>query len=390
MQNAKPFEIHIPDAVLEDLRERLARTRWAPEFANDDWRYGTRRAELETLCAYWREEYDWRAQEARMNALPNFRTEIEGIPIHFVKVAGRGPRPMPLILSHGWPWTYWDLHKVIEPLANPAAHGGDPADAFDVVVPSLPGYGFSSPLTTTGINTWRTADLWDVLMREVLGYERYAAQGGDWGAILSAHMGHKYAANLYGIHITLTIPLAFDADGLPGPDEYGPEEAGWHQRSQTFFSEGSGYSAIQGTRPQTLSYGLHDSPAALFAWILDKRRAWSDCGGDVLRRFTRDDLCTTMTIYWATETFGTSARYYYEFFHHPWPGVHERRPVVEAPTSVALFPGEIFQMPRRWAEGYYNLQRWTPMQSGGHFAPMEEPEALVADIRESFRAARAR
>lgn len=384
----EPFEIRVQESVLDDLRERLGRSRFAPEFANEDWRYGTRRSELEALCTYWRDEYDWRAQEARMNELPNYRVEIEGVPIHFVRVAGKGPDPMPLVLSHGWPWTYWDLHKVIQPLADPAAFGGDPADAFDVVVPSLPGYGFSSPLTTPGVNAWRTADLWDRLMRDVLGYERYAAQGGDWGAILSAQLGHRYASHLHGIHITLTIPLGFPADPFPERATYADDEAHWYDRTQEFFAEGSGYSAIQGTRPQTLSHGLHDSPAGLCAWILDKRRAWSDCDGDVLRRFSYDDLCTTMTIYWVTETFATSARYYYEFFARPWLPSHERHPVVEAPTSIAVFPGEIFMVSRTWAETYYNLARWTPMERGGHFAPMEEPELLIADIRESFRALR--
>ncbi len=381
----EPYEIHVSDEVLVDLRDRLARTRWAPEFGNDGWAYGTKRADLEALCAYWRDEYDWRAQEARMNALHNYRTEIDGVPLHFVREPGKGPNPIPLILSHGWPWTFWDFHKVIEPLSDPAAFGGDPADAFDVIVPSLPGYGFSSPLEKTGINAWRTADLWDRLMREELGYERYAAQGGDWGSLVTQQLGHRYPQHLYGVHINLAIPLSIFKEPLPDRSLYRGEERDWYDRNEAFFADGSGYSAIQGTRPQTLAYGLNDSPAALCAWILEKRRAWSDCGGDVERRFSRDDLCTTMTIYWVTQTFGTSARYYYEWFHQPWEPDHARRPVVEAPTSVAVFPGEVVLMPRAWAEGYYNLKRWTVMKSGGHFAPMEEPEALVADIRESFR-----
>lgn len=384
----QPFEIHIPDPVLDDLRQRLGNTRWPPEFANDDWRYGTNLAELKSLCRYWQNEFDWRAQETAMNALPNFKTDLDGIPIHFIHVRGKGPKPIPLILSHGWPWTFWDLHKVIGPLADPAAFGGDPADAFDVVVPSLPGFGFSSPLTKPGINAWETADLWHRLMHDVLGYERYAAQGGDWGAILSAHMGHKHADHLHGIHLTLTLPLGYPERPLPEREAYAPDEAHWYDRTQTFFTEGSAYSAIQGTRPQTLSYGMHDSPAALCAWILEKRRSWSDCGGDVSRRFSQDDLCTTMTLYWATETFCTSARYYYEFFAAPWPAVHDKQPVVSAPTSIAVFPGELFMVPHKWAEDYYNLKRWTVMDSGGHFAPMEAPEALVEDVRAAFRQAR--
>ena len=335
----QPFEIHIPDPVLDDLHERLGNTRWPPEIANDDWRYGTNLAELKSLCSYWQNEFDWRAQEAAMNALPNYKTDIDGVPVHFIHVRGKGPKPMPLILSHGWPWTFWDLHKVIGPLTDPASFGGDAADAFDVVVPSLPGFGFSSPLTKPGINAWETADLWHTLMHDVLGYERYAAQGGDWGAILSAHMGHKYAEHLHGIHLTLTLPLGFPERPFPEREAYAPDEAHWFDRTQTFFAEGSAYSAIQGTRPQTLAYGMHDSPAALCAWILEKRRAWSDCGGDVSRCFSQDDLCTTMTLYWVTETFCTSARYYYEFYAAPWPAVHNNHPVVSAPTSIAVFPG---------------------------------------------------
>ena len=380
-----PFTIDVPEAVLEDLRERLARTRWAPEFGNEEWVYGTNRGELEALCAYWRDGYDWRAHERRMNAFDHYRVSIDGVPIHFLRKAGVGPAPIPLILSHGWPWTFWDFQKVIEPLADPASCGGDPADAFDVIVPSLPGYGFSSPLTKTGVNAWRTADLWDRLMREVLGYERYAAQGGDWGAITTNQLGHRYAQHLYGVHVNLAVPLAIFEEPLPDASLYGEGEEGWFARNEAFFQEGSGYSAIQGTRPQTLAYGMNDSPAALCAWILEKRRAWSDCGGEVARRFSRDDLCTTMTLYWVTETFGTSARYYYEYFHHPWRADREGLPVVEAPTSVAVFPGEVVLLPRAWAEGYYNLKRWTVMPSGGHFAPMEEPDALVTDIRASFR-----
>lgn len=381
----QPFEIRVSDEVLDDLRERLRRTRWAPEFGNDTWSYGTKRSDLEALCAYWADEYDWRAQEARMNAFENFKTEIEGIPVHFVRAPGKGPNPIPLILSHGWPWTYWDFHKVIEPLSDPASVGGDPADAFDVIVPSLPGYGFSSPLEKTGINFWRTADLWDQLMRGVLGYPRYAAQGGDWGALVTGQLGHRYAEHLYGIHVNLAVPLSVFQDPLPDRSFYRGDEVPWFDRNETFMSDGSGYSAIQSTRPQTLAYGLNDSPAALCGWILEKRRAWSDCGGAVERRFSLDDLCTTMTIYWVTQTFGTSARYYYECLHNPWKPDHEGSPVVVAPTSVAVFPNEVLLLPRAWAEGYYNLKRWTPMKSGGHFAPMEEPDALVADIRESFR-----
>jgi pimeloyl-ACP methyl ester carboxylesterase len=382
----EPFSIAIPDQTLADLRDRLARTRFAPEFANTRWEYGTNRAYLKELIDYWRDRYDWRRVEREMNAFSHYKTSIEGIPIHFLHEPGKGPKPIPLLMNHGWPWTFWDFHKVIRPLADPAAHGGDPRDAFDVVVPSLPGYGFSEPLETPGINFWRTADLWVTLMRDVLGYDRFAAQGGDWGAAIAAQLGHKYAQHLIGIHVHLLVNLDFiRRSGGPEPEDFGPGEETWLARSHGFLRDGTGYMTLQSTRPQTIALALDDSPAGLCAWILEKRRAWSDCGGDVERRFSKDDLCTTMMLYWATQTYGTSARYYYEAAHNLWKPSHDRQPMVEAPTGAAIFPGEILLMPRRWVERTYNLQRWTMMPSGGHFAPMEEPERLIEDIRAFFR-----
>jgi len=382
----EPFSISIPDATLSDLRDRLARTRFPRDFGNSNWEYGTNLAYLKELINYWLDRYDWRHHEREMNSFANYRTEIEGVPIHFIHEPGKGLKPIPLILSHGWPWTFWDFHKVIRPLSDPKAHGGDPADSFDVVVPSLPGYGFSTPLTTTGINYWKTADLWASLMRDTLGYSKFAAQGGDWGAIITAQLGHKYFDRLIGIHMNLLASLGFfgGSDG-PVPEDFALDEQGWLERNRNFISNESGYMQLQSTKPQTVAYALNDSPAGLCAWILEKRRTWSDCGGEVERRFTKDDLCTTMTLYWATESFGTSARYYYEARHNLWTPSHNRRPVVEAPTGAAVFLKEVMLMPRKWAERYYNLKRWTVLPSGGHFAPMEEPERLVEDIRAFFR-----
>lgn len=385
---AQPFRVDIPEQILVDLKARLKNARFAPDFANKEWAYGTETETLRELCAYWANDFDWRAEEAKMNTFSHFKSEIEGVPIHFIHERGQGPNPIPLILSHGWPWTFWDFHKVIRPLTNPAAFGGDPADAFDVIVPSLPGFGFSSPLTVTGINFWRTADLWDQLMRNELGYARYAAQGGDWGALVTGQLGHKYAENLIGIHVNLIVPLEVFSADMPGAEFYDPDDRALLERNERFFSDGSGYSAIQSTRPQTLAHGLNDSPVGLCSWILEKRRAWSASKGDVYSRFSKDDLCTTMTIYWATQTYGTSARYYYECVHNPWSPSSDNQPTVKAPTSAAIFPDEVVLFPKRWAEQYYNLKRWTPMKSGGHFAPMEEPDALVEDIRASFRSER--
>jgi pimeloyl-ACP methyl ester carboxylesterase len=384
--NKEPFTVAVADETLEDLRTRLKRTRWPRDFGNSDWRYGTNRDYLKDLVDYWAERYDWRRHEREINSFANFKTEIDGIPIHFIHERGKGPKPIPLVLSHGWPWTFWDFHKVIRPLADPAGHGGDAADAFDVVVPSLPGYGFSTPLVTTGINYWRTADLWVTLMCDVLGYPKFVAQGGDWGALITAQLGHKYADRLIGIHVNMLASLGFfSGSGGPKPEDFGPGEEGWLEHTRNFIANESGYMALQSTKPQTLAHALNDSPAGLCSWILEKRRTWSDCGGNVERRFSKDDLCTTMTLYWVTESFGTSARYYYEARHNQWTPSHDRMPVVEAPTAAAVFLKEVILMPRKWAERYYNLKRWTVMPSGGHFAPMEEPERLVEDIRASFR-----
>lgn len=382
------FRVTVADEVLHDLQQRLQQTRWVEDFGNDDWRYGSNSAYLKELLEHWRDRYDWRAQEREINAFPQFRTEIDGIPIHFIHVRGKAPKgqtPKPLILSHGWPWSFWDYKKIIGPLSDPAAHGGDAADAFDVIVPSLPGYGFSTPLRKTGVNFWQTSGLWVKLM-EKLGYPRFAAHGADWGALITADLGHRYADRIIGAHFTLMLPLDLLSGGtMPDPADYAPEEAALAQRTAAFFQSGSGYLAIQSTRPQTLSYALNDSPLGLLSWIVDKRRAWSDCNGDVETRFSKDDLITTVMLYWVTQSFGTSARYYYEAAHNPWQPAHARTPVVEAPVGLTVLPREVAFMPRKWAEGYYNLQQFRLHEAGGHFAAWEEPLAVIGDVRDFFR-----
>lgn len=378
------FTIAVADEVLADLDRRLAATRWPDDFANGDWRYGANVAYLKTLVAHWRGAYDWRARERLMNALPQFTAEVDGLRIHFVHRKGEGPQPIPLILTHGWPWTFWDYRKVIGPLADPAAHGGDPADAFDVVVPSLPGYGFSTPLRTPGINWWKTADLWVSLMDQ-LGYGRFAAQGGDWGSFISAQLGHKYPQRMIGVHIHTPSMLDFLTTGRFDAADFTPEERPRLHWMAAFSQEETGYMALQKTKPMTPAVSLNDSPAGLLAWLVEKRRKWSDCDGEVERRFDRDELIDLAMIYWVTESYATSARFYYEGAHDPWRPSHVRMPVVEAPTAIAVMPHELTRPPRKWAERYYNLQRWTPMPAGGHFAAAEEPAALVEDLRAFFR-----
>jgi pimeloyl-ACP methyl ester carboxylesterase len=381
----EPFHIDVAQSVLDDLKDRLGRTRWTADFANEHWTYGANASYIRELAEHWRKRYDWRAREAMMNAFAHYRTRIDGIPIHFIHARGKGPAPMPLILNHGWPWTFWDFHKVIGPLSDPAAHGGDPADAFDVVVPSLPGYGFSTPLTRTGINWWNTADLWVELMAR-LGFRRFASQGGDWGSFVTAQLGHKYADRVIGVHLHTPAPLDF-MSGMTAvdPDDYGHEDADLLAKSAHMMAEEVGYLMLQRTKPQTPAVALNDSPAGLLAWIVEKRRSWADTHGDVESRFTKDELIDTVMIYWVTESYNTTARYYYEAMHNPWQPSHDRMPVIEAPTAIPVLPAELTVPTRRWAERYYNLRRWTTLPEGGHFAPMEVPALMIEDIRAFFR-----
>ncbi|HLK13130.1 MAG TPA: epoxide hydrolase [Candidatus Binatia bacterium] len=376
----EPFRIAVPDDMLVDLRARLARTRFPDEIAGSRWRYGTDLAFLRELVAYWRDGYDWRAEEARLNRLHHFRARVGGLGIHFVHERGVGPKPLPLVVTHGWPGSVAEFTKIIPLLTDPGGHGGDPADAFDVVAPSMPGYAFSERPSTPGMDPERIAALWAELMA-LLGYARFGAQGGDWGAMVSTYLGARHASAVVGIHLNMVVALPPDpanpADGLT------QEELIPLMQLQQFLEEETGYQRIQGTKPQTLGYALNDSPAGLAAWIVEKFRTWSDCGGDVERRFTKDELLTNVMLYWVTETATSSCRLYFEAVHagkFPPSGLR-----VDVPTGCAIFPGEIIKPPRRWAERAYDVRRWSVMPSGGHFAAMEEPRALAEDIRAFFR-----
>jgi pimeloyl-ACP methyl ester carboxylesterase len=384
------FSIEIPQAKLDDLARRLANVNWAPEIANADWRYGTNGAYLRELVRHWRERYDWRAAEKAMNAFAHWRVRIDGVPIHFMRVPGRGPAPLPLVLTHGWPWSFWDFHKVVGPLADPAAHGGDPADAFELIVPSLPGYAFSTPLERTGMNWFATADLWVKLMRDVLGFPRFAAAGGDWGALVTLQLGHKYPDCVIGIHSTNAFPLPVFQGARPWSlgdaassvlDTDRAEAARWERRFAS-------HVAVHMLDPQTLAFALHDSPVGLAAWLVERRRAWSDCGGDVERRFSKDELLTTIMLYWLTDSFSSSIRYYAEAPGSGWRPEHDGLPVVRVPTGLSIFAHDSPPGPRDWLRSYFNLELLREHRSGGHFAHAEEPEKLVADLRDSFRAVR--
>ena len=375
----RPFTVRVPDEVLADLRTRLERVRWPDEIGGEGWRYGTSLAYMKELVAYWRDGYDWRAQEARLNELPQFTVPMGDLDLHFVHAKGVGPSPLPLLVSHGWPGSVWEFHTLIPLLTDPGRHGGDPADAFTVVAPSLPGYGYSFRPTQPRFGVPEIAELLARLMTDVLGYRRFAAQGGDWGAFVTARLGLACPGRLVGIHVTL---LGLRRD-LPPPAHPTEEDRAYFEALLHWEREETGYQWIQGTRPQTLAYGLTDSPVGLAAWIVEKFRAWSDCGGDVERRFTKDVLLTNVMLYWVTGAINASFWPYYARRHAGWPIPDGAR--IEVPTAYASFPREILHPPRAWAERVFNIRRWTVMPAGGHFAALEEPEALAADLRAFFR-----
>jgi pimeloyl-ACP methyl ester carboxylesterase len=379
MSAPTPFTVHVPEAVLADLRERLARVRWPDEVPGAGWRYGTDLTYMQELCAYWRERYDWRRHEAILNSFRQFTVPLAGIDLHFIHEEGHGPQPLPLLLSHGWPGSVWEFHELIARLTDPGRFGGDPADAFTVVAPSLPGYGFSFRPNQPRFGVPEMAAAFTSLMTDVLGYRRFGAQGGDWGGFVTARLAVDAPDRLAGIHLNL-LPLRRD---VAPPDHPTEDEARYQQQLAHWLHEETGYQAIQGTKPQTLAYGLSDSPVGLAAWIVEKFRTWSDCGGEVERRFTKDELLTNITIYWATGAIGSSFWPYYARLHQGWPLPEGAR--IEVPTGYAAFPHEILLPPRAWAERVFNIRRWTVMPAGGHFAALEEPEALAADIRAFFR-----
>ena len=380
--SARPesFTLNVADTAIADLRERLARTRFPDQAPGEPWAYGTNVDYLRGLVEYWRTAFDWRAQEGRLNAFPQFRAALHDIDVHFLHVPGKGPSPCPLLLMHGWPGSVFEFLDLIPRLTDPASFGGDPADAFTVVAPSLPGYGLSFRPGQKRFGIEEIADCLADLMTKTLGYRRFAAQGGDWGGITASRMGYAHAAKLIGIHVNL---LAVRREG-GAPADPTPEERKYLDELAHWLKEETGYQWIQGTRPQTLSFGLTDSPAGLAAWIIEKFRAWSDCGGDVESAFARDQLLANISLYWFTGAIGSSFFPYYFRMHRPWPIPEGGR--IAVPTGYSEFPHEILRAPRSLAERTYtDIRRWTVMSRGGHFAAMEQPEALAAEVQAFFR-----
>jgi len=383
MTSVAPFRIQVPEEVLADLRERIARTRWPDEIEGSGWDYGTNLDYLKELLAYWRDEFDWRAQERHLNTFRHFRAPVDGLRLHFLHERGKGPDPMPLLVVHGWPSSFFEMTKFVPLLADPAAHGGDPRDSFDVVVPSLPGFGFSDLPRERGMTKTRMARLLADLMTQVLGYRRYGARGGDIGSGVVAFLAMDYPERVTGIHVSDVVRPYLG----PGARTFTDAERRFFEEERLWMEKEGAYDHIQATKPQTLSYGLTDSPAGLAAWIVEKFRSWSDCGGDVERRFTKDELLTNLTIYWATRTINSANRRYFERDAEPRSlGPDDR---VRVPCAVTIFPADIDRPPREWGERVYDVHRWTVMPRGGHFAALEEPELLAQDIREFFQPLRA-
>lgn len=381
-----PFALHVPDADLADLRERLARTRYPDRTPGERWAWGTDPDWLRELVEHWRTRFDWRAQEARLNAWPNHRVRMEAfddLPLHFLHVPGKGPAPLPLLLVHGWPGSVFEFLDLIPRLVDPAAHGGDPADAFTVVAPSLPGYGLSFEPGQRRFSIEEMAEVLAALMADVLGYKRFGTQGGDWGAFVTSRLAYVHPARVAGLHLNL-LPLRRDPK-LPAPSE---AEARYVAELKQWLREETGYQAIQGTRPQTLAAALADSPAGLAAWIGEKFRAWSDCDGVVERAIDRDTMLADISLYWFTGAIGSSFWPYWARMHGPWPIPDGR--TIDVPMGYAEFPREILRPPRALAERMFtDIRRWRAMPKGGHFAALEQPEALAQEIRAFFAPLRA-
>ncbi|MCW1840512.1 epoxide hydrolase family protein [Prosthecomicrobium hirschii] len=376
----EPFRLHVHDRDIADLKTRLRLTRFPDQAPEAPWAFGTDLAFMHRVVEHWRDRFDWRAEEARLNAFPQFMTEIDGIPVHFLHVAGKGPNPMPLLLSHGWPGSVFEFLDIIPRLTDPARFGGDPADAFTVVAPSLPGYGLSFRPGQKRYDLAMIVAVFAELMQR-LGYPRYGAQGGDWGSFITSRLACDHPDRLAGIHLNL-LPLRRDTAGIDARTE---DETRYLAELAHFLKENTGYQWIQGTRPQTLAYGLTDSPAGLAAWILEKFRAWSDCKGDPTSILSLDRLLGNVSFYWFTGTIGSSFWPYYARMHGPWP-IGAR---IDVPMGYAQFPTEILKPPRSMAERVYaDIRRWSVMPEGGHFAAMEQPEALAHEITAFFRGLR--
>jgi pimeloyl-ACP methyl ester carboxylesterase len=380
----QPFHIDVPQLVLDDLQQRLEKTRFTAGMDGAGWDYGTSPSYLEQLCDYWRRDFDWRKQENHLNTFNQFRAEVDGVGLHFIHEKGKGDNSIPLLLVHGWPDSFARFLKIIPMLTNPVAHGANGQPSFDVIVPSLPGFGFSDRPQRQGL-TFSLGDLLHKLMVEELGYPRFAMHGGDWGGTVTEHMARSHSDSLIGIHLT-DVPFFHM---FQQPSDPSRAEAAYLKKMEQFPQTEGAYAVIQSTRPQTLAAGLNDSPAGLAAWIVEKFRAWSDCNGDLESCFSKDEILTNIMIYWVTQTIDSSFLPYYDMANagalrwisetmKTWLGS------TRVPAGFALFPKDLGTPPREWAERFFNVKRWTEMPRGGHFAAMEQPKLLAQDLRSMF------
>ena len=375
-ESAQPFHLEVAEVELQELRRRLSQTRWPEKEPVADWSQGAPLASLQALCEYWRTRYDWRRCERLLNGFGQYRIRIQGLGIHFLHIRSREPNAMPLIMTHGWPGSVIEFHKVVKPLTDPVAHGGHAADAFHLVIPSLPGFGFSDKPNATGWGIERIADAWAELMRR-LGYGRFGAQGGDWGAAITKLIAQRKARGCIGIHVNMPL-VAPTPEDAQNPT---PEERKIFVDMENFDKQGSAYGRLQNTRPQTIGYALADSPVGQAAWIYEKLHAWSDNPGTPEQIFTFDEMLDNIMLYWLTNTGASSARLYWE----SWVAAFVSQPI-DLPVGVSVFPGDPIRSSRRWAERFFkNIVHWNEMPRGGHFAAFEQPEAFVTEVRNSFR-----
>lgn len=388
--NIHPFRIAIPDADLADLKYRLQRTRWPDKETVNDASQGLQLSKISALVNYWGEHYDWRKIESHLNSLPQFITRIDGLSVHFIHVRSRHPHAMPMILTHGWPGSILEFMKVIKPLTDPTAWGGTADDAFDVIIPSIPGYGFSERPHDTGWDPARVARMWDTLVKR-LGYTKYVSQGGDHGSVISNVLGRQAPQGLLGIHLTMPAAVPGELitainEGLPSPVALAADEQKAFTTLSHFFTRNAAYGAMMVTRPQTIGYALNDSPAGMAAWSYDKIAQWTDSHGDPERVLTRDEILDDLSLYWLTNTSTSAARFYWENNNNNFSSATQKTRDVKVPVAISVFPGEIYQTPHSWAKaafptlGYFNV-----VNKGGHFAAWEQPALFSEEMRKAFR-----
>lgn len=389
----RPFHVNVPESTLTDLRQRISATRWPDQETVTDRTQGVKLNQIQNLVKYWGTDYDWRKAEAKLNALPQFIINIDGLDIHFIHVRSKNPNALPIIITHGWPGSVFELLKIVGPLTDPEAYGGKASDAFDVVIPSMPGYGFSEKPKTAGWGPDRIGKAWDVLMKR-LGYKNYVAQGGDWGSVIADAMGRQKFSGLIGIHVNMpaTVPAEVAKllnSGAPAPANLSVKEKAAYKSLSYLYTKGAGYAGIMVTRPQTIGYSLSDSPVGLAAFFLDKFNDWTYSGGNAEKVLTKDEILDDITLYWLTNTGNSSAQLYWENNNNNFNAVEQRTHEISVPVAISVFPGEIYQAPKTWAEpAYPKLIYFHEASNGGHFAQWEQPQIFAEELRAAFKTLR--